>query len=100
VSVLVLVVLLTQMPAVVPATLAIVSGVFTTIPQLLESLSRRRDGKISEVSVPTLLLLLTGQVLWLTYGLARPDVPIIITNLFAITVTMSLITVESRPVRV
>jgi hypothetical protein len=47
----------------------------------------------------TLLLLLAGQSLWLTYGLARPDAPIIITNLIAVTVTVSLIVVETRPAR-
>jgi MtN3 and saliva related transmembrane protein len=95
----VLVAALAQLPAAVPSSLAVVCGVLTTLPQLLESISRRRAGQSSEVSMTTLLLLLAGQSLWLTYGLARPDAPIIITNLIAVTVTVSLIVVETRPAR-
>lgn len=100
-SVVALVALLTQLPAVVPSSLGVVCGLLTTLPQLLESISRRRAGRLSEVSLATLFLLLAGQSLWLTYGIARPDLPIIITNVVALTVTLSLIAVEAgRPARV
>ena len=41
-------------------------------------------------------MLLAGQALWLTYGLTRPDLPMIVANVVAVTVTSSLIVVESR----
>lgn len=69
-------------------------GLLTTVPQLIESLNRRRAGLPSEVSLATLGLLLTGQLLWLSYGIFRPDVPIILTNVVAVFVTVSLLVVE------
>lgn len=96
ISVVALVALLTQLPSVVASSLGVVCGLLTTLPQLLESIARRRAGEVSEVSVATLCLLLAGQSLWLTYGIARPDVPIIVTNVVAAMVTLSLIAVEVR----
>lgn len=83
-----------RLPAWVPSSLGVACGILTTVPQLIESISRRRAGLVSEVSLATLGLLLAGQALWLSYGLARPDVPMIITNVIAVTVTSGLIVVE------
>jgi MtN3 and saliva related transmembrane protein len=92
---------LSLLPGAVSSSLGVVCGILTTVPQLLESISRRRAGAVSEVSLATLFLLLAGQSLWLTYGLTRPDLPMIVTNVVAVTVTTSLIAVESRrPARV
>ena len=87
---------LSLLPGAVASSLGVVCGILTTVPQLLESISRRRAGAVSEVSLATLFLLLAGQSLWLTYGLTRPDLPMIVTNVVAVTVTTSLIAVESR----
>ena len=83
-----------RLPAWVPSSLGVACGILTTVPQLIESISRRRAGLVREVSLATLGLLLAGQALWLSYGLARPDVPMIITNVIAVTVTSGLIVVE------
>lgn len=74
--------------------IGVACGLLTTVPQLIESLGRRRAGLPSEVSLATLGLLLTGQLLWLSYGIFRPDVPIILTNVVAVLVTVSLLAVE------
>ena len=89
-----IVALLLQLPAGVSASIGVTCGLLTTVPQLVESLSRRRAGLPSEVSLATLGLLLTGQLLWLSYGIFRPDVPIILTNVVAVFVTGSLLAVE------
>ena len=86
---------LAQLPAFVPSAIGVLCGIMTTVPQLIESVQRRRAGLASEVSLATLCLLLAGQALWLSYGLARPDVPMIITNVIAVSVTVSLIVVEA-----
>ncbi|MEZ5186803.1 MAG: PQ-loop domain-containing transporter [Candidatus Nanopelagicales bacterium] len=86
---------LRQVPAVIPSSLGVLCGTLTTVPQLFVSLRRRRNREISEVSLATLGLLATGQLLWLSYGLARPDVPIIVTNVIAVAVTFTLIIVEA-----
>lgn len=89
------VLLLANTPAGVPSTIGVLCGILTTVPQLIESVQRRRAGLVSEVSMGTLGLLLAGQALWLSYGLARPDLPMIVTNVIAVTVTVSLIVVEA-----
>lgn len=85
---------LSQAPPMVSSGIGILGGILTTTPQLVESVQRRRAGLGSEVSLATLGLLLAGQSLWLAYGLARPDWPIIITNVIAVSVTSILIVVE------
>lgn len=94
-TVLVAVALLTHLPPMVSSGLGVLGGILTMLPQLLESVQRRWAGLVSEVSLATLGLL-AGQSLWLAYGLARPDVPIIFTNVIAVTVTSALIAVEWR----
>jgi MtN3 and saliva related transmembrane protein len=89
------VMLLANTPAGVPSTIGVLCGILTTVPQLIESVQRRRAGLVSEVSMGTLGLLLAGQSLWLSYGIARPDLPMIITNVIAVTITVSLIFVEA-----
>jgi uncharacterized protein with PQ loop repeat len=96
----VVILVLLQLPSAVSGGLGVLCGLLTTLPQLLESRQRRRAGEVSEVSMATLVLLLGGQSLWLSYGLARPDVPMIITNVVAVTVTVSLIVVEASRRRV
>lgn len=94
-TVLVAVALLTHLPPMVSSGLGVLGGILTMLPQLLQSVQRRWAGLVSEVSLATLGLL-AGQSLWLAYGLARPDVPIIVTNVIAVTVTSALIAVEWR----
>jgi MtN3 and saliva related transmembrane protein len=86
---------LVHLPAFVPSGIGVLCGIMTTVPQLVESVQRRRAGLVSEVSLATLGLLLAGQSLWLAYGLARPDLPMIITNVIAVSVTVSLLVVEA-----
>lgn len=88
------VLVLLQLPSSVSGGIGVACGLLTTVPQLIESLNRRRAGLPSEVSLATLGLLLTGQLLWLSYGIFRPDVPIILTNVVAVFVTVSLLVVE------
>ncbi len=86
--------LLLQLPSAVSGGIGVACGLLTTVPQLIESLGRRRAGLPSEVSLATLGLLLTGQLLWLSYGLFRPDVPLLLTYVVAVRATVSLLAVE------
>ncbi len=88
------VLILLQLPSAIPGGIGVACGLLTTVPQLLESVRRRRDGLGSEVAMGTLVLLLAGQCLWLSYGIFRPDVPILLTNVVAVTVTVMLLFVE------
>ena len=53
----------------------------TLIPQLLKVIKNK---KLSEFSTPTLLMLFTGNGLWVYYGILIGDWPIIVTNLFSV----------------
>ena len=88
------VVSLLQLPSAVSGGIGVACGLLTTVPQLLESLRRRREGQPSEVAMGTLVLLLAGQCLWLSYGIFRPDIPIMLTNIVAVSVTICLVIVE------
>ncbi len=88
------VLVLLQLPAGVSGGIGVACGLLTTVPQLLESLRRRRADLPSEVALGTLILLLAGQCLWLSYGIFRPDVPILLTNVVAVSVTVCLVMVE------
>ena len=88
------VMVLLQLPSSVSGGIGVACGLLTTVPQLIESLNRRRAGLPSEGALATVGLLLPGQLLWLSYGIFRPDVPIILTNVVAVFVTVSLLVVE------
>lgn len=88
------VMLLLQLPSAIPGAIGVACGLLTTVPQLLESVRRRRADLASEVAMGTLVLLLAGQCLWLSYGIFRPDLPILLTNIVAVTVTVMLLFVE------
>ena len=87
--------LLLVLPSSAAGAIGVACGILTTVPQLIESVQRRRAGLPSEVSRATIGLLLAGQGLWLLYGIFRPDVPILLTNVIAISVNVSLLAVES-----
>lgn len=94
------VLVLLQLPAGISGSIGVACGLLTTVPQLLESLRRRRQNLPSEVALGTLVLLLAGQCLWLSYGIFRPDVPIMVTNIVAVSVTICLVVVEGGRRRV
>ena len=93
------VVSLLQLPSAVSGGIGVACGLLTTVPQLRESLRRRREGQPSEVAMGTLVLLLAGQCLWLSYGIFRPDIPIMLTNIVAVSVTICLVIVEGGRLR-
>ncbi len=51
------------------------------IPQLIKTL---KEKKVAGISPWMLVVLITGVVLWLVYGLMKKDWPIIITNAMSI----------------
>ena len=64
--------------------IGIVAGICTSsavIPQLVTTIKKK---KASEVSTLMFVVLLTGNALWVYYGIDKKDVPIIATNIFTI----------------
>lgn len=72
--------------------LGIIAGVFTSasmIPQLVKVL---KEKNVEDLSWITLLVLITGVSLWVWYGILKDELPIIVSNAFAVLVNISLLT--------
>ncbi len=61
---------------------------FSMVPQLTKLIKKKKS---DEISVPMLLCLMAGLILWIVYGCMRTDWPIIITNAFAVTVNFIIL---------
>ena len=71
-------------------TLGLVATCFTTssfIPQVLITWKSR---DVSGISLPTYLIITIGLALWLTYGLLKNDLPLIIANSVMVILTASI----------
>jgi MtN3 and saliva related transmembrane protein len=82
----------TQILAVVAATFGIGVG-FGPILQALR-IARRRSA--DDVSLPFLLILLTGSLAWLAYGIALPNAALIVPNSVGVLGTVSACIVAWR----
>ncbi|MFI0432911.1 MAG: hypothetical protein ACH36H_07185 [Candidatus Nanopelagicales bacterium] len=69
--------------------LGVVLGVCLAVPQLV--LSWRTRHAPSKVSVAAWSLVVSGQILWLTYGLLRPDAAIIVVNALSLLATCGVL---------
>ncbi len=64
--------------------IGIVAGIFTSVsllPQLIKILKHK---KAEDISLFYLVILFVGLSLWVWYGVLRDDLPIIVTNGFAV----------------
>lgn len=82
----------------VVAVVAVAVTVTASGPQAVTSWRGRLAGTPSEVSLASLAALITGQLLWLLYGVLRPDLPLVVTNVACALVTATVIVAErGRP---
>lgn len=68
-----------------------VAGVFTGASMLPQVIKMFKEKKASQVSVMMILTLIIGLSLWTWYGFLKKDWPIIITNLFSLSVNIVMI---------
>lgn len=71
--------------------LGIIAGVLTsvsTIPQLVKVI---REKNVEDISLLMLLVLISGLSLWVWYGFVKDELPIILSNSFAVLVNISLL---------
>ena len=69
----------------------IAAGVLTGISLLPQLIKMIKEKKATDISIPMLVTLLSGLVLWVWYGILKNDLPIIITNAFSITVNLLIL---------
>jgi MtN3 and saliva related transmembrane protein len=71
--------------------LGLAAGICTSsaiIPQLVTTIKKK---KASDVSTAMYIVLLTGNALWVYYGFAKKDIPIISTNFFTIGLNIAML---------
>lgn len=72
------------------------AGILTAASQLPQALKAWRSRSTADLSVRTLLALALGLALWLAYGLARSDLPVIAANGVSLAVTAAVLTAKLR----
>lgn len=76
--------------------LGLVAGICTSsavIPQLVTTVKKQ---KASEVSTMMFIVLLTGNTLWVYYGVDKEDVPIVSTNIFTICLNVAMLILKYK----
>ncbi len=69
----------------------IAAGICTGTSLLPQLIKMVKEKKATDISVPMLIILLAGLVLWIWYGIIKEDWPIIITNGFSLTVNILIL---------
>lgn len=82
------------LPTAVVGWIGVAVGCSIALPQL--AVSWRRRDEPTKVSVGAWTLVISGQSLWLVYGLLRPDVPITVVNLVALTAGIGVLALALR----
>jgi len=73
--------------------IGLAAGVCTAtslLPQLVKTI---KEKKAEDVSLGMLLVLATGILLWIVYGIKKNDLPIIATNSFSLLVNIVMVVV-------
>jgi len=76
--------------------LGLVAGICTSssvIPQLVKSVQTKKAG---DVSWFMFVVLLTGNGLWVYYGAAKNDIPIIATNIFSVSLNIAMLVLKFK----
>lgn len=63
-------------------TIGILAAIFTTAANIPQTYTIIKEQSTEHISVTTYFILLTGTLLWMTYGIMKEDWPLILTNGF------------------
>jgi MtN3 and saliva related transmembrane protein len=81
---------------VVTKVVGITAGVFTGASMLPQVIKMFKEKKASQVSIAMIWILIIGLSLWTWYGFLKEDWPIIITNIFSLTVNLIMIVLRYK----
>ena len=79
-----------------PQIVGLTAGFLTAsslFPQFLKIL---KEKKADDISVPMLLILLSGLALWIYYGFLKKDLPLILTNSFSLLLNILIIILKFK----
>jgi MtN3 and saliva related transmembrane protein len=77
-------------------TLGLVAGVLTTIAYLPQLIKTWKSKSADDLSWSMLIILCTGIVLWLVYGIYIQDVPIIAANIVTLVLATIILVLKIR----
>ncbi|PKB17601.1 SemiSWEET family sugar transporter [Flavobacterium sp. 5] len=72
-------------------TIGILAALFTTAANIPQTYTIIKEQSTEHVSVTTYFILLTGTLLWATYGILKEDWPLILTNAFTSITSITII---------
>ncbi|MGH1519899.1 SemiSWEET transporter [Chryseobacterium sp. JK1] len=72
--------------------LGIIAGILTSVSMIPQLVKVIREKDVKDISLLMLLVLISGLSLWVWYGLEKDELPIILSNAFAVLVNLSLLT--------
>ena len=72
-------------------TLGIIAGVLTSISMIPQLIKVIKEKNVDDISLIMLLVLISGLSLWVWYGFKKDELPIILSNAFAVLVNISLL---------
>jgi MtN3 and saliva related transmembrane protein len=88
-----------QPGSLLPETVGFIAAILTTLSFLPQALRIRRLGSANEVSFTMYLMMVTGQGLWLIYGIVIMSPAIIGSNVVAITLVGWVLSMKLRDLR-
>lgn len=76
--------------------IGLAAGVCTATSLLPQVVKTIKEKKAEDVSLVMLLVLGTGIILWIVYGIRKNDLPIIATNAFSLLVNIAMVILGIR----
>jgi len=70
--------------------LGIVAGVLTSVSMIPQLVKVIKEKNVEDISWIMILVLISGLSLWVWYGFLKDELPIILSNAFAVLVNISL----------
>ena len=71
--------------------LCLVAGGITSVAMLPQLIKVLKEKDVKDLSLLMILFLITGLSLWVWYGFIKDELPIILSNAFAVLVNVSLL---------
>lgn len=72
--------------------IGLIAGILTSFAMMPQLIKVIRTRNVNDISILTLIVLLSGLSLWVWYGIMKDDWQIILSNAFAVLVNFSLLT--------
>jgi MtN3 and saliva related transmembrane protein len=77
-------------------TLGIMAGVLTTIAYLPQLIKTWQSKSAGDISWSMLIILCTGIILWLVYGVMIHDLPILLANIVTLILALVILSLKIR----